>query len=61
MAFLQHTMLTMKFSSRDALTVIAAALILGGLLRLGVDKRRVEVALPEVVDLPAQAQAKLAP
>ncbi|MBM4356680.1 MAG: hypothetical protein FJ096_01080 [Deltaproteobacteria bacterium] len=40
----------MKFSVRNAVTVIAAIVVLGGLVRLSIDKRRVAVSLPDVLD-----------
>lgn len=43
-------MVRMIFSSRNVVTVIAAIVVMGGLVRLSVDKRRVAVSLPDVVD-----------
>jgi predicted lysophospholipase L1 biosynthesis ABC-type transport system permease subunit len=38
----------MKVSVRAVVTVLAAVMVLGGLVRLSLDKRRVEVSMPEV-------------
>ncbi len=47
-------MKNMRLSSRGILTVIAAILIIGGLVRLTTDTRRAEVSLPDAVDARAQ-------
>jgi hypothetical protein len=47
----------MKPSLRAVLTVVAAAVVIGGLVRLSLDKRIADVALPE----PSDARARLAP
>lgn len=47
-------MTTMKLSTRSAITVVAALLVIGGLLRLTTDRRRVEVSLPEALDAPTE-------
>jgi len=38
----------MKVSVRSVTTLLAAAVLLGGLVRLSLDKRRVEVSMPEI-------------
>ena len=40
-------MVRMKFSGRTVATVLAAIVVVGGLVRLSLDKRRVEVAMPD--------------
>lgn len=50
MALLRHTMTRMKVSRRTAATLVAALFVLGGLVRLGVDTRRVEVSLPDAIE-----------
>jgi hypothetical protein len=45
----------MRLSPRTLWTVLAALVVLGGLVRLTTDHRRVDVALPE----PADARAML--
>jgi hypothetical protein len=43
-------MVAMKVSVRSVVTVLAALVVMGGLVRLSIDKRRVAVSLPDVVD-----------
>jgi len=38
----------MKVSVRAVVTLLAAAVVLGGLVRLSLDRRRVEVSMPEI-------------
>ncbi len=47
-------MSTMRPSLRRFLTLIAALVVIGGLVRLSTDRRRAEVSLPEAVDAHAQ-------